>query len=218
MQTMLMKFYSASIGKKVVMAMTGTFLFLFVIVHMLGNLQVFSVPEKLNPYAHFLKSTTALLWATRIILFLTVTLHITTGIQLYLQNRRSRPVPYGCFTPEASTFSSRNMIWTGALIAFFVMYHLLHLTTGTLHPSFDEQDVYHNVIAGFSQLTVSTGYIVAMIVLGLHLLHGTWSMFQSLGLTYPKYNAWRRLFATGMTIILALGNITMPLIILAKHW
>jgi succinate dehydrogenase / fumarate reductase cytochrome b subunit len=110
------------------------------------------------------------------------------------------------------------MIWTGALIAFFVMYHLLHLTTGTLHPSFDEQDVYHNVIAGFSQLTVSTGYIVAMIVLGLHLLHGTWSMFQSLGLTYPKYNAWRRLFATGMTIILALGNITMPLIILAKHW
>jgi succinate dehydrogenase / fumarate reductase, cytochrome b subunit len=209
-----MSFYSTSVGKKVVMAFTGLIMFGFVVVHLLGNLQLYAGPEKLNAYARFLESLGVGLWIARLTLFVAAALHITAALQLALQNWHSRPVSYLRYTPKESTFSSRNMIWAGLMLGSFIGYHLFHLTFGFAHPSFQPGNVYANVVVGFSFWPVAICYVLAMIFLGLHLYHGLYSMFQSLGLNHPKYNPWRRTFATAATVILCAGNISLPLAVL----
>ncbi len=148
------RFWDSTNGQKIVMAITGAILFLFVIGHMLGNLQVFEGPEKLNAYGRFLHDVPEILWAVRIVLLASVILHIWSSVKLAARKLKARPVSYAKKQDVASTYASRTMYWSGPIILAFVIYHLLHLTAGWAHPGFDfiEGDVYHNVVAGISGL------------------------------------------------------------------
>ncbi len=216
-QTEALSFFSTTIGKKLIMSITGAILLCFVIVHMLGNLQVFAGQAKLNAYAAFLQSLGGVLWAFRALMLLAVLLHIYTGLTLWFQNRASRPIRYHAFTPTKSTISSRNMMLLGLALGFFVVYHILHLTLGKVHPPFDPADVFTNVVRGFSQPLIAGAYVLAMIFLGLHLYHGVWSMFQSLGLTADRFDRARRGLATLVAVALTAGNISMPVAIFISN-
>jgi succinate dehydrogenase / fumarate reductase cytochrome b subunit len=208
------RLYGASVGKKVLMAVSGIFFFLFVIVHMLGNLQVYLGPKALNAYAAFLHSAPALLWTARIILLVLLLLHLLSYVQLWLQKRRARPIPYAYGRTNVSgTVSSRTMYWTGPILLAFIIFHLLHFTTGHVHPNFTN-DVYANFIVGFRQVPVSIFYIVAMGALGYHLMHGAWSLFQTLGLR-PVLDRPLKGVTLGLTGIVVLGNISMPVAVMA---
>ena len=210
----LLSFWRSTVGKKVVMALTGAIGLGYVAAHMLGNLQVFEGAGKINAYAALLKSNMGLLWMARSVLIIAVILHIVAAYQLARISQKSRPVGYKRWRAVGSDFASRTMRWTGPLIALFIVYHLLHLTTGAVHPDFVEADVYHNVISGFRVWYVSVIYIVAMLMLALHLYHGAWSMFESLGLNHPKYNHLIRALATVLTAIVVAGFIAIPAAVL----
>lgn len=208
-------FYSTTVGKKLVMAVTGLILAVFVLGHMAGNLQIYQGPEKLNHYAQLLRVSMPLLWTVRLILLVSVVLHIVAAVQVTLQNWRSRPQKYAVSAYQEADIASRTMIWGGLVVAAFVVYHLLHLTFGTAHGDFKPGDVYHNVVSGFQVPLVSLFYILANIFLALHLYHGMWSWFQTLGFSHPKYNRARRVFATVYAVVIAVGNISIPLSVLA---
>jgi succinate dehydrogenase / fumarate reductase cytochrome b subunit len=212
----LLLFWRSTIGKKVVMALTGAIGVAYVVAHMLGNLLVFEGAEKINAYAAVLKSNVALLWTARSILIVAVLLHILAAYQLTRISQKSRPVEYRRWRAVGSDFASRTMRWTGILLGLFIVYHLLHLTTGTLHPDFIEGAVYHNVISGFRVWYVSAVYILAMLLLALHLYHGMWSMCESLGINYPKYNRLIRGVATILTVIVVVGFIAIPVAVLLR--
>lgn len=209
-------FYEASIGKKVLMAVTGCILFLFVVGHLLGNLQVYLGREALNAYAHKLRELGPLLWIVRGVLLASVLVHIVAGVQLWLANRAARPMGYFKRTWVEGSFSSRTMIISGPLLAAFVLYHLLHLTWGTVHPEFNhELDVYSNVVRGFAQVPASIAYILAMVFLGFHLSHGIWSMFQSVGWNHPRYMPLIQKAAVVLAVLIVAGNISIPVAVLA---
>lgn len=203
-------FWESTVGKKAVMAVTGAILFLFVVAHMIGNLQVYLGQEKLDNYAHLLKSIKSLLWGERVTLLLSVILHITAATQLGLRNRRARPRAYVKWASAGSTYASRTMYWSGPILLAFIIYHILHFTTGqALGPQFREGEVYHNMIVGFSFVPASIAYIIAMLMLGMHLCHGVWSMFQSMGVSHPRYTPLLRKFAVAAAA-LVIGNISIP--------
>ena len=210
-------FARSSIGRKVIMAATGAILFGFVLVHMIGNLQVYLGPEAMNHYAVFLRQVLhgTGLWIARAVLLAAVVLHIWSATSLTLTSRRARPIGYREQKWRESTYASRTMRWSGVIILLFVIYHLLHFTTGTLHPSFIEGDVYHNFVAGFRSVPVSLFYIFAMLALGLHLRHGVWSMCQTLGVSHPRYIRVARVGAWVFAILIVVGNISFPLAVLA---
>ncbi len=210
-------FLGSSIGKKVVMAATGVILFGFVVGHMIGNLQIFLGSAALNAYGAFLRHVGhgGGIWVARAVILVAVALHIWAATSLTLTSLKARPVGYRQVTPQASTYASRTMRWSGPLLALFIGYHLAHFTLGTAHPSFREGDVYHNVIVGFSQWPVSVFYILAMLGLGLHMYHGVWSMLQTLGLSHPRYNPLRQAFASVVTGLVVAGNISIPVSVLA---
>jgi len=210
-------FWRSSIGRKVVMAVTGAILFGFVLGHLAGNLTVYLGPEALNGYAVFLRQFLhgAGLWIARAVLLLSVILHIWSATSLTLSSRAARPVGYRERQWTESTYASRTMRWSGVIIFFFVIYHLLHFTFGTVHPSFVEGDVYHNFVTGFQSVPVSIAYIVAMIFLGLHLRHGVWSMFQTLGVSHPRYIRWAHVGAWIFALIVVVGNCSFPIAVLA---
>ncbi len=212
----LFDFFRSSIGKKVVMAVTGLLLFGFVVAHMAGNLQVYMGREAMNAYAVFLREILhgAGLWIARGALLVAVALHIWSATSLTLQNRAARPIGYREREDLASTYASRTMRWSGVILALFVVYHLMHFTFGNAHPSFQEHDVYHNFIAGFRVVPASAFYVVAMLCLGLHMWHGVWSMLQTVGLSHPRYNYLRTAFATLITAAVVIGNISFPLAVL----
>lgn len=210
-------FLDSTIGKKVVMAVTGIVLFGFVVGHMLGNLQVYLGPEAINQYGESLRAILhgAGLWLARGGLLVAVGLHIWSAIALAGKNRSARPVRYKMWQPRASSYASRTMYWSGPLLALFIVYHLLHMTTGTVHPDFHPGDVYRNFVVGFSQPAVSAFYIVAMIALGLHLYHGVWSLLHTLGLAHPRWNPLRHSIATFFAAAIVIGNISFPVAVLA---
>lgn len=214
-------FYRSAIGKKAVMAVTGLILFGFVLAHMAGNLKVYFGPEHFNDYAHFLRTMGSplvpekfLLWIARLVLLAAVAFHIHSAYALTVMNRKARPVGYRDREYVAGTYAARTMRWGGVIILLFVIYHILHLTTGQLHPDFIENDAYHNFVAGFRVPWASAIYIVANLALGLHLYHGVWSMFNSLGLNHGRLNAWKRPFATAFAAIVMLGNLSFPIAVL----
>jgi succinate dehydrogenase / fumarate reductase cytochrome b subunit len=212
-----LRFWQTTVGKKAIMAVTGFILFGFVVGHLLGNLQIFEPPEKINHYAAFLRSVPNLLWTARITLLVSVILHIWSSWQLWLLQRAARPVSYVKKANLNSTYASRTMLWSGPIILAFVIFHLLHLTFGTVHPGgpFDEHNVYNNIVTGFRVWPVSLFYIIAMIMLCYHLYHGLWSMFQSLGFSHPVYTPWLQRLAKVVAILIAVGNISIPVAILA---
>jgi succinate dehydrogenase cytochrome b subunit len=199
------------------MAVTGAILFGFVLGHLIGNLQVFLGPEAMNGYAVFLREFLhgTGLWIARAVLLAAVVLHIWAATSLALESRAARPVGYREQKWRESTYASRTMRWSGVIVLVFVVYHLMHFTFGNVHPSFIEGDVYHNFVAGFRSVPVSLFYIFAMILLGLHLRHGLWSMFQTLGVSHPRYMRWAHTGAWIFASLIVLGNILFPLAVLA---
>lgn len=214
---LLLRLWRSSIGKKYVMAITGLGLFVFVIVHMLGNLQIYLGPEHLNAYARALKSTPALLWGARGGLLLISVLHVTAAIQLALANRRARPVGYANAKPIVSTFAQRTIVISGLILLAFIIFHLSHFTLGWLVDPLDlsTHDVYRMMIHGFSNPFISIFYVVSMGLLLLHLSHGVSSLFQSLGLRSKKMFVWLDKLAKGAAAVIFLGNASIPISILA---
>jgi len=209
-----LRFFEATIVKKAVMAVTGLVLFAFVTGHLIGNLQVFLGPDRLNAYAAFLKSNLEILWGVRTILLVCVVAHIVVTIQLAQLKTQARPVSYAKKDNAHSSVASRTMYYTGPMIAAFVVYHLLHLTLGTVHPDFSEHEVYANVVYGFQQWPVSLAYAVAIGLLCLHLNHGIYSMFQSLGLTHPHYTPRIKAAARVISILFFIGYVSIPAAVL----
>lgn len=207
-------FFDEHIGKKVVMAASGLILIGFVVGHLVGNLQVFLGPGAFNEYAEFLQSNPALLWGTRTVVLASVLLHIWSAVGLTALKRAARPVAYTKWSARDSTYASRTMMWSGPILAAYVIYHLLHLTLGTVHPSFDPGNVYQNLVIGLSNPIVALAYIVAMIMLGLHLRHGIWSMFQSIGISHPTYTPRLKTLAALVAAAIVVGYVSIPLAIL----
>ena len=214
--------YRSSIGKKVVMAVTGLILVGFVVAHMYGNLKVFQGAEKVNHYAEFLRTVGdplvgygQLLWVMRVVLLASVVLHMVAAWQLVHQNQESRPVRYRQRNNVQASYASRTMRWGGVIVLLFVIYHLLHFTTGTVHPNFVQGDVYHNAVWGFRVWYVSLFYILAMLALGMHLYHGIWSMFQTLGFNSRTYTRLLRGLAIVVAVAVVLMGISVPIAVLA---
>jgi succinate dehydrogenase / fumarate reductase cytochrome b subunit len=209
-------FWQSTNGKKVVMAVTGLMMFGFVVGHMLGNLQMYESPEHINAYGHFLHSLGELLWLERGIILLAIALHITATIQLALRSKAARPIGYSRKQAINSSYASRTMYWSGPIVLAFIILHLLQFTAGYLHPQaqFVPGDVYHNVVSGFHVWWVSAWYIFAISLLGLHLSHGLWSMFQSVGLAHPRISPLLKIAAKSIAFIIVLGYISIPISVL----
>jgi succinate dehydrogenase / fumarate reductase, cytochrome b subunit len=215
------RFYEAPLGKKAVMALTGIVLFLYVVGHLLGNLQIFSSNhEQINNYAAFLHnpSNVVPLWAIRTFLLVCVIAHITASIQLWMQNRAARPVAYFKKDDVPTSYAARTMKWSGIIVGLFIIFHVLHLTVGAVVPiqeiAPNQPDVRANVISGFQNIWISGFYIVAMILLCMHLYHGLWSLFQSLGFSHPRYTPILKNGAAAVAILIAIGNISIPIAVL----
>jgi succinate dehydrogenase / fumarate reductase cytochrome b subunit len=206
-------FWQSTNGKKVVMAVTGAMMFAFVLGHMLGNLQVFEGPARINAYGHFLHSLGELLWIFRGTMLLAIALHITATVQLALRSMKARPVGYSRKEAINSSYASRTMYWSGPIVLAFIIFHLLQFTAGYIHPQsqFIDGDVYHNVVAGFQVWWVSVWYIIAVSLLGLHLSHGIWSMFQSVGLAHKRHTVLLKNAARAIAILIVLGYISIPI-------
>jgi succinate dehydrogenase / fumarate reductase cytochrome b subunit len=214
------RLFEAPVGKKAVMALSGLVLAGFVLGHMLGNLQIY-LPQgpdgkyALDAYGEALHHNVVLLYGARTVLLLSVFAHIFSAIQLVQVKNAARPTPYVRHTPIASSYASRTMYWSGPIVLAFIIYHLLHFTTGQVHPNFQYLHVQENVVKGFSVWYVSLFYIVAMGMLCTHLYHGVWSMFQSLGISHPSYTPKLKLGAKAFAVVIAAGNISIPLAVLA---
>lgn len=224
MATQVLTFTRTTVGKKVLMAVTGLFMFGFVIAHMLGNLQTWSFfggEKALVKYAVWLRSMPSLLWAARLILLACLAVHTWAAIELLLRNLKSRQAMANRYhrpaPPQAATIFSRTMVISGPIIFAYVVYHLLHLTWGVVHGKFmaGPQNVYHNVVAGFQSVPHSLIYIIAMLVLGGHLLHGVWSMFQTAGFNSTSWSERIRAGAMGITGLIVIANISIPIGVLA---
>ena len=209
------RFYEATIGKKAVMAVTGAILFLFVIGHLLGNLQIYMGREQIDAYGELLHSKPSLLWAIRSFLLVCLVAHVAATFELWRLNRKARPERYVKRANAGSTYASRTMLWSGPMLLAFIVYHLLHFTTGQVHPQFQYLKVYDNMVAGFRQVPASIAYIVAMCFLGMHLYHGIWSMFQSVGFSHPRYTLRIKASAAVLSTLIVGGNISIPLAVLA---
>jgi succinate dehydrogenase / fumarate reductase cytochrome b subunit len=212
----LQRMLNSSIGLKLLMALTGVILSGFVLVHMLGNLQVYQGAEAIDDYGKLLRKEPALLWAARLTLLAAVGLHIWAYLALLRKNLKARPQGYKARKYRESSFASRSMTITGPLVLAFIIYHILHMTTGTIHSSFEEGAVYHNLITGLGGI-VGLIYIVAMIMLAFHLWHGVWSMFQTLGAPEDRYSSLGRRFATVFTLVVTLGFIAVPLAVMTGY-
>jgi succinate dehydrogenase / fumarate reductase cytochrome b subunit len=212
--------YRSTIGKKAIMAVTGLILVAFVIGHMVGNLQEFIGPAKMNAYAAFLKSTGELLWLVRIGLIVATALHVLMAWQLTRIKRAARPIDYERRDPQVSTLASRTMRWGGVLLLVFIVFHILHFTTGTLfpvasrpdaqYPGFSDTDVYGNVVSAFRNPWVVAFYVVAMLFLLLHLFHGAWSSVRTLGLSRPSRHPLHRRASTVIAVVVWLGFTAIP--------
>jgi succinate dehydrogenase / fumarate reductase cytochrome b subunit len=219
--TGLASLWRTTIGKKYVMAVTGLIWFGYLIVHLWGNLKIYAGPQYLNEYGGFLRTVgeplfgfSQLLWLARIILIPAFIIHVVAAIQLKTRDVASRPRGYAVRRNLESTWASRTMIWGGLFILLFVIYHVLDFTFGTVNPSFEEGNIYHNVVASFRLWPVSLFYVLAMVAVGMHLWHGIWSMFQTLGLNTARSNRLIRNVATAFALLLTVGNISIPLAVL----
>jgi succinate dehydrogenase / fumarate reductase, cytochrome b subunit len=220
----LLELYGSALGKKYAMAISSIVLMAYVLLHMIGNLKLYFGPGAMQEYADWLRvfgapaaPDTVALWAVRIVLVVAFVVHIHAAYALTIMNRRARPERYRSKRDYlAADFAARTMRWTGVIVLLFVLFHLADLTFGYANPDFQgHADVYHNVVVSFSRPLVSAFYIVANLALGLHLYHGAWSLFQTMGWNNPRFNHWRRWFAIAFAIVVAGGNISFPIAVLA---
>jgi succinate dehydrogenase / fumarate reductase, cytochrome b subunit len=212
----LQLFWSSSVGKKVVMAISGLIMLLYLITHVLANLLVFQGPTRINAYSAFLHGTGGALWVARLVLLAALVLHVIAAVQLAGRRQEARPIGYAAGRePQVSTFAARTIRWGGALILAFLIYHILHFTSGTAHPDFVEGDPYHNVTTGFRNPIVVIVYLVAMAAVGLHLYHGVWSSGRSLGISPPSPTPLRRTVAVVLALTIWLGFTVIPIAVYA---
>jgi succinate dehydrogenase / fumarate reductase, cytochrome b subunit len=221
--------FKSSVGKKFIMAITGMALFIFVTLHMLGNLQVFLGPESINRYGAFLQGNVELLWPARIVLLVLVLLHIWSAVKLSAENKAARPVAYANYNPTAASYASRTMLMSGLIILAFIIYHLLHFTVqvpavnfsnrnfAELHDAQNRHDVFAMLIFGFRSPLVAGFYILAMFLLFLHLSHGVQAMFSSLGWKSGYYAPLIARFAVVASWIIFLGYIIIPISVLLGY-
>ena len=215
----LLTFYRSTIGKKVIMGVTGLIGIGFVIVHMVGNLQAFVGASKLNAYGALLHGPlNELLWLLRVILIVAVVLHVLMAYQLTQRAADARPIAYQRREPQVSTLAARTMRWGGVLLLVFIVVHILHFTTETIDPGrargmvdiHGNRDVYGNLVASFHVWWVAAFYIIAMIALGLHLYHGAWSSVRTLGHASPSPHPLLRRIALVVALVVWAGFTLVP--------
>ncbi len=219
----LVSFYRSAVAKKWIMAITGIMLMGFVFAHMIGNLKMFLGRDAngtfaIDHYGEFLRELlvpilprTVTLWLLRLGLIGAFALHIHAAYSLTIINRRARPVKYQSERDYvAANFASRTMRWTGVIFLLFLFWHLADLTWGFANPDFQRGMVMHNLHESLTRVPIALLYIVGNLALGVHLYHGSWSLFQSLGLNNPRFNMWRRYFATGFAALIVIGNVSFP--------
>ena len=224
----LLDLYSTAVGKKYVMAISGIAMMGFVFFHMLGNLKMYAGAAALDHYAEFLRMLLypiapegVVLWILRGGLLTMLLLHLHAAWSLTQLNRHARPDRYQSARDyQVATFASRTMRWTGIIALSYLIWHLLDLTLGVVNTTgtsgeFVKGEVYNNLVRSLDRWPVSVFYIVANILLGIHLFHGAWSIFQSLGWNNPRFNNWRRGFATAFATIVVVGNVSFPIAVLA---
>jgi succinate dehydrogenase / fumarate reductase, cytochrome b subunit len=216
--------YQSAVGKKWAMAVTGVMLLGFVLIHMIGNLKVYLGPEDINHYGEWLREIavpalprTVFLWLLRGGLIAAFAIHIHAAWSLTRMNHRARPTKYASDRDYvAANFASRTMRWTGIIVILFVVFHLADLTWGSANPDFVRGEVYHNMVESFSRVPVAAAYIVANLALAVHIFHGAWSLFASLGVSNPRLVRFRRSFAVAFAGIILLGNISFPVMVQAN--
>jgi succinate dehydrogenase / fumarate reductase, cytochrome b subunit len=220
--------FGSSLGKKYVMAISGGAMFLFVVGHLVGNLQIFLGPEAINRYGHFLQSNVEIIWPARLGLLVMIALHIWSAIKISAENKAARPVPYANWNPTVASYASRTMLMSGLIIGAFIIYHLLHFTVmvqainltspgqdfHTLTDAEGRHDIYQMMITGFSSWPVSLFYVIAIGLLCLHLSHGMSAMFQSLGLKNPACTPLIDQASKIVAVLIFLGYVSIPLSIL----
>ncbi|MEZ5183455.1 MAG: succinate dehydrogenase cytochrome b subunit [Acidimicrobiales bacterium] len=217
------EFYRSALGKKYVMAITGIMLMGFVFAHMVGNLKMYLGAEEFNHYGEFLRELlvpilprTVTLWLMRLGLIGAFVLHIHAAYSLTVMNKKARTVKYQSQRDYiAANFASRTMRYTGVIFLIFLVWHLFDLTfTGTGY-TYVRGLPYENVSNSLSRVPVALLYIVGNLALGVHLFHGAWSLFQSMGWNNPRFNTWRRNFAAGFAALIVIGNVSFPIAVLA---
>ena len=223
------QFYGSAVGKKWVMAVTGIGLLGFVLAHLVGNLKFYLGRESDGQYAidvygealrellHPIMPNMVVLWILRIGLMVMLVAHVHAAATLTIMNRKARPVGYQSTRDYvAANFASRSMRYTGVILMAYIVFHILDLTVGTANPGFVYGEVHRNMIASLQRWPVAIAYIIANVAIAIHLYHGTWSVFQSLGLNNPRYNAARRGFAVGVSLIIGVGNVLFPILIVTR--
>jgi succinate dehydrogenase / fumarate reductase, cytochrome b subunit len=222
----IVELYRSAIGKKYAMAVTGLFLTLFVVGHMVGNLKMYlgtmtggEFAYHIDEYGHFLRELGSpilphgvFLWITRLLLIGAFLLHMHAAYSLTMMNRRARTVSYATKSDyQAANFASRSMRYTGLIVILYLVWHIMDLTWGVGNSSFRHGDVMNNVDSSLSRLPIAAIYVVANIALAVHLFHGLWSFFQSIGWNNPRFNPWKKKFAIGVVTLITLGNLSFPL-------
>lgn len=216
--TQTISFYRTSIGKKFLMALSGLVWFGFLAAHLYSNLHIYGGPKVMNDYYEGLESSPLLFWGVRVVLLSSILIHIVSAFQLVQRNRMARAKGYRIHKTAATTYAARTMALSGPILLLYIIYHLLHLTVGVAMPAgapHIEDDVYHNIVRSFSVPYVSAAYLLAFGAVGIHLYHGAWSFFQSLGLNHSKYNAYKRIFAAAVTLVIVGGYVSIPVAVLA---
>lgn len=223
------QFYRSAVGKKWVMAISGIMMLGFVVAHLVGNLKLYLGKEPDGKYAidvygealrellHPIMPNMVVLWILRIGLIVALVAHVHAAATLTIMNRKARPTSYQSSRDYvAVNFASRSMRYTGVILLAYLVFHLLDLTIGSANPDFVDGAVHNNMIASMQRWPVAIAYIIANIAIAVHLYHGTWSMFQSLGLNNPRYNAALKAFATGISLLIGVGNVLFPILIVTR--
>ena len=218
--------YGSSVGKKTTMALSGLVIVGWLFGHMTGNLKAFLGTNEaglhhIDEYAEFLRTMGepvlpegVALWGIRLLMLALISVHIISATQLYLQSRAARTTGYTKMESLSFTYASRTMRWGGVIILLYIVYHLLHMTVGSVHPDFEAGAVYRNLVTGFRSPLVVGAYTVATFALGLHLYHGLWSIFQTLGASHPRYDDVRRPLAAVLTLVIVGGFLSVPFAVL----
>lgn len=224
-QTVTTSVSQTSIGRKFLMAGSSIILFAYIVAHLAGNLKIFFGEDSFNRYAEWLRVVgtpmfpdQGVLWVARVILLAALLVHLVAYLDLWRRKRRARSVPYKKFEPQVFSWTSRTMAWGGIAILAFVIFHVLHLTTGHVEPDtayrFEYGNPYANAIAGFGVWWVTAFYVVGVVALGMHLYHGLWSALQTFGINNPKYNRYRRPTAGVIAILITVGYLSIPLAVM----
>lgn len=225
--TSALTLYRSTIGKKVIMAITGLIGIGFLFFHMYGNLKIFVGQEYFNAYAEALREElgapifmhTHLLWLMRIVLITAIVLHVWAAVTLWLQARRARPQTYEMKRVVQANYATRTIRWGGLVILAFIIFHLAQLTWGAtnLPGGFDRSNPYGNVVAAFQSPVVVLFYLIALFTLAFHLYHGTWSFIQTLGLLHKRWDRAVRLFALLVAIVIPLGFALVPISVITGY-